>query len=200
MDLDSAIGAVGEERNALARLAGALTVFGEGVQKLVANISTLDFARVAMRATSSTTYKARANMHISLDAGLLGAHDVREIVPYIGVNWYLRPVNKDAPLEWRCWKSCFRRRFAFTVGVSATSVKQQDRIEDLVSSRALLLGAGLRVTDYVRATGGALIVKSYVNGVDNRPEPHGLLAGAASLDIDVIQLLGKVASALIPNL
>jgi hypothetical protein len=194
----SASNTLDAERSSLTRVVGSKTAIDEGIQKLVANVTALDFARIGLRATSSTTYKARANWHISLDAGALVAVDIREVVPYLGVNWYLRPVNKDAPLSSKCWSRCFGRRFSFTLGVSATSVKQTNRVEDLVSGRAVLVGAGLRLTDYFRVTGGTLIVKTYVDGLDKRPRPHALPAAAASLDIDVINLLGKVGSALFP--
>ena len=189
------------ELKAVAAVAQARSAVDEGVQNIVSDVTTMDFAHVGLRATTSTTYKARASMHISLDAGVFVARGLREAVPYLGLNWYPRPVNKEVPLS-TCndpW-GCLSRRFAFTIGVSATSVKQPNRVEDYVNGRAVFLGAGSRVTDYLRFTGGTVIVKTFVNGVSERPRPHALPAFAATLDIDVISLLGKVGSALIPNL
>jgi hypothetical protein len=99
--------------------------------------------------------------YISADLGVAFAPDLSEVVPVLGVNLYLRPINKNVPLR---LKGGFKRRFAFTFGVSYEGIADgegdpptgQTR-EDLVSGHSLLLGAGYRLTDSMRLTAGAVV-------------------------------------------
>lgn len=99
--------------------------------------------------------------YISADLGVAFAPELSEVVPALGVNLYLRPINKNVPLR---LKGGFKRRFAFTFGVSYEGIADgsgdppvgQTR-EDLVSGHSLLLGAGYRLTDSMRLTAGAVV-------------------------------------------
>jgi hypothetical protein len=136
-------------------------------------------------------------MYVSLDAGLLWGDDVREIVPYFGVNLYARPVNKNAPLA-RC--GCAGSRLAITLGVTAASVKQEGRINDLFNSHALMLGVGVRATDYWRLTLGGLAVKYFPHGPLQRSQLTMRPVLASSLDLDILSGLGSIATFVIPGL
>jgi hypothetical protein len=195
-DLGAALTEISGEMQDLVRISDLLDERAAGVQTLVTSVRTLDFARIALRSTTSDTYKARANMYIGLDAGVLGAWDVRRIVPYFGANLYFRPVNKNAPLA-GCWP-CLGRRVSLTLGVTAISIAEKDRIEDTFNGHSILTGVGARLTDYWRVSGGLLIVRTY-----DEDEPGELRLGAVpslatSLDIDIVGLLGKVGSFLLP--
>lgn len=196
VQLDSVQDALHAVRNALEQIRIQNQGVDASVKELVAGIRSLDFAYVALRGTTAVSYEARARTYISLDAGFLGGRGVREVVPYLGINVYGRPVNKNMPLS-GC--RCLSRRIALTVGVTASSIKQDKRLEDLFNSHAVLLGFGLRLTDYWRATGGALFAKSYPDGVDRPAKITGLPALATSIDLDVLGLLGKAGTFLIPN-
>jgi hypothetical protein len=173
------------------------------VENLAKSVREIDFARIALRSTTSDTYKARANSYISLDAGLLAAYGIRQIVPYFGANLYFRPVNKNAPLS-LCREqqkedpatNCWLRRFSLTFGITASGIKDEGRTEDLFSGYSALMGAGWRLTDYWRVTGGVLVLRSYRDDESRRPIINAAPAISTSLDIDVVGLLGKVGGAL----
>ncbi len=119
-------------------------------------------------ADGSTTgnFDTMANVYISADAGLLWGPEIDEVVPYVGTNIYTTPVNKDAPLRTLgTFRQTFRKRFAFTVGLTASSIADNGGTasgatrDDLFGNQSLLLGAGLRITDMVRVGVGGLIFK-----------------------------------------
>ncbi|MGH1364660.1 MAG: hypothetical protein ACRBF0_13950 [Calditrichia bacterium] len=103
--------------------------------------------------------------YISADGGILCARNVG-IVPYIGTNIYLRPINKNAPLS---RKGTFEHRFAFTVGLTVQSIeddKTPKTRENLFGSQALVLGAGMRFSESIRlGLGGLIFFKQDTNPV-----------------------------------
>lgn len=107
-----------------------------------------------------------SNWYISADAGLVWSSEVDEVVPYVGTNIYLRPVNKNAPLRTLgSFGQTLSRRFAFTLGLTAQSIADKGAgttgltRDDLFGSQSLLVGAGLRLTDMIRVGAGALVFK-----------------------------------------
>jgi hypothetical protein len=195
--LAQAVSALEGQAESLRLAADAVNTADAAVKKLAASVRTLDFARVALRSTTSDTYKARANSYISLDAGLLRAIDVEQIAPYAGVNVYFRPVNKNAPLR-LCEEDCWRRRLSLTVGITYTSLEEEGRVGDLFDGHSALVGVGARVTDYWRITMGALLLRSRGGDDDTELKLNATPALSTSIDIDVVGLLGKVGSALFP--
>ncbi len=178
-----------EERTALAALstpqgaaarasaqAATLSSIATSIQaSLAARANSLDLlaAEVALRAvgaqvvdaSSTGTFETFQNYYVSADAGLVGAPELDAVVSYIGVNLYLRPVNKNAPLrQLGSFRQTLGRRFAFTLGLTVQSLadggdgEQQTR-EDLFGSQSMLIGAGLRITDMIRFGAGALVFK-----------------------------------------
>ncbi len=111
-------------------------------------------------ATTSGDFRTRQQWYLSADLGLAGAWEVEEVLPFVAMNIYLRPVNRQASFR---DANSFGRRFAFTVGVTEGSVSGDDGsdtvTEDLFGSTSLLLGAGFRVTEAVRLGVGAVVFK-----------------------------------------
>jgi hypothetical protein len=109
------------------------------------------------------TYDTFANWYISADAGFAYSQEVESTVPYIGVNVYFRPINKDAPLR---MKGGLKRRVSATIALTASSIADKNKAvrQDLFNTQTLLLGGGFRVTDAVRFGGGALIYKKIDSG------------------------------------
>lgn len=197
--LTNALLKLSEQSGTLSRISSSLGDSEKVLQRLVADVKTVDVDRINLKATSLTTFKNRASWHISLDAGVLQVWGLHSVVPYFGANIYVRPVNKDMALA-KCWSACFTRRAAFTVAVSVTSVKETGRVEDFVSSRGVFLGGGFRFTDYLRVSAGTMLVKSFEKNGPKKPATiHGRPALGAALDIDIISLFGKVAGAIVPN-
>ncbi|MEP7009255.1 MAG: hypothetical protein ABJC13_02930 [Acidobacteriota bacterium] len=157
-------------------LAATLASIATNVQaSLAARASALDLlaSEVALRAVGAQIVNASStggfdtfqNYYVSADAGLVGAPELDSVVSYIGVNLYLRPVNKNAPLrQLGGFRKTFSRRFAFTLGLTVQSIADGDNgggptRQDLFGNQSMLIGAGLRITDMIRLGGGALVFK-----------------------------------------
>ena len=154
-------------------------------------------ARTVVLADASTlgNFTTRQTNYISLDAGFVWAPELDEVVPYAGTNFYLRPVNKNAPLSTLgSFGQTFTRRFAFTLALTGSSIADENDTaglarDDLFASQSLLAGAGLRITDSFRVGGGAIVFK--------RLDPDPLVDESKlysswyltlSFDIDVVRL------------
>ncbi len=143
---------------------------------------------VVVRERATLTGSTAAGLYVSLDLGLLYGFEVDRGALFAGVNVYLAPVNKDAPLR----GAAFRKRLSVTVGLTLTDMRQEDddRFENLIGDRwNVLVGMGLRVTGSLRLGAGALLL------LKNDPNPLVLdrSLGAvpyvtASLDVDVWRL------------
>ena len=128
----------------------------ESVAKLEAQVH----EQVLVTATTIGNFGTRHRWYISADVGVAVAPDIDEVFPYIGVNVYFRPINKDAPLR----GFDFWRRTAFMMGVTYLSdltTGHSDR-KNLFNNRMGLIGVGARVTDGIRVSGGSLVFKSHV--------------------------------------
>lgn len=157
-------------------LAATLSSIATNVQaSLAARASALDLlaSEVALRAvgaqivdaSSTGGFETFQNYYVSADAGLVAAPELDAVVSYIGVNLYLRPVNKNAPLrQLGSFRQTFSRRFAFTLGLTVQSLADDDNgngptRQDLFANQSMLIGGGLRITDMIRLGGGALVFK-----------------------------------------
>jgi hypothetical protein len=159
---------------------------------LVAMLGDLETAAVGVvvRERATVTGSTAAGLYVSLDLGLLYGFEVDRGALFAGVNVYLAPVNKDAPLR----GAALRKRLSVTVGLTLTDMRQEDddRFENLIGDRwNVLVGMGLRVTGSLRLGAGALLL------LKNDPNPLVLdrSLGAvpyvtASLDVDVGRLFG----------
>ena len=97
------------------------------------------------------------NDYVGGDIGMLYAATIGETVAYVGVNFYLRPVNKSVPLR---QKGGFLRRFSLTAGLTLNSIEDRRGIRsDLYFNQALVLGAGYRISQYWRVGGGGLVFR-----------------------------------------
>src|SRR5690606_3652239 len=118
-------------------------------------------------------YKDRAFTYISMDVGLAFFPMLEDTyaAPYVGANFYLRPVNKESRLsEGGFWPS-MGRRFSLLAGTSVTSIAREGRRKGLFGDSGLLLGAGFRVVSSVRLDGGAVLFL--------RVDPDPLVAGTS---------------------
>jgi hypothetical protein len=174
-----------DERNALISASGALAMAEQSATVILAsllNLRPIVSARdanldelvnalqlSALDATSLTTstlgtYDTFANYHVAADAGFAYVPGLETAVPYVGANFYFRPVNRDAPLR---SKGGFGRRFSINLGVS-NSVARSGRRSDLFSSQSLIVGAGYRLTDIFRAGVGVVVFQ--------REDPNPLIS------------------------
>ncbi len=122
-----------------------------------------------VQATTVGGFQLRASWYVSADVGLGAAPSISEVFGYVGANVYLRPVNKRAHLQWSGFRKGFwdefGRRFAFMVGLPYTQLDKAGERTGVINSRPLMLGAGFRINDLLRVTGGALLFRV------NDPDP-----------------------------
>jgi hypothetical protein len=165
----------------LAERSTALNMLAETVRAEATQLLVVDASTVGNFETTQANY-------ISADAGLLFAPQLSKGVSYVGMNFYFRPVNKNADLS---QFGSFSRRFAMTLGLTVQSVADggdgtvQTR-KDLFGSQSLVLGGGLRVTNSFRAAAGAVIFQKK----DRNPLISKYSTGATyyfslSFDLDV---------------
>lgn len=140
------------------QLATSLKDRDAGIVSLTERIVLLLHDERFIEGTSVADGATTQNNYISADGGLLYAGDIGQAAVFVGTNIYLRPVNKDAPLS---QKGTLSRRFAFTVGLTGSSVADENNRtrSDLFGNSGLVLGAGLRVTQSIRVGAGALVFK-----------------------------------------
>ncbi|MEM8556403.1 MAG: hypothetical protein AAGG50_01045 [Bacteroidota bacterium] len=141
--------------NTWAELTRLLTERRRALEAVANGITLRTGGAFEIAGTTSGSFETRSENYISVDVGLTYLPEGEEALPYLGLNFYTKPVNKDAPL--RGWD--VRKRFAFMVGITATRL-EGERIRGIVYDRALLLGAGVRLTDFVRATVGVSVFES----------------------------------------
>jgi hypothetical protein len=191
----------GVSRNLETQLAGRSTALAGLVGEMEVA------ARQLVLADGSTlgNFMTRQNNYISVDGGLVWAPELDEIVPYLGTNFYLRPVNKQAPLSTLGgFGATFTRRFAFTLALTGSSIADQSAAgvtrDDLFGNQSLLLGAGLRVTDSTRLGAGAIVFQ--------RDDPSPLIADqelyaswylTLSFDIDAVSLFASTLRGKFPT-
>jgi hypothetical protein len=150
---------------------------------------------VFLTASPRDTYVARAMWYISVDLGLAYAWDVEGVFPYVGTSFAIRPVNKSRRLQG--WD--LSRRCALLIGLTASSVQRKagERVlrDDLFATSAGLLGAGIRLTDYIRVSAGALLYRKndpnpLINDMRITADPFVSL----SFDWDIKGSLGKLGN------
>jgi hypothetical protein len=190
--------AAGLAQNLLARLQAILAERDRALDELSGFLRRQTTTEVPIVATSTGSFSTRAKNHVSMDIGILYSGDAGEVLPYFASNFYLRPVNRSVPLS---QVGGFGRRFSFMVGVTYSSIEEEEngRVlrDNLFGSQALVVGAGLRLTDAARLSIGALVYQQ------NDPNPLvddlSLTADpflALSIDADVKSLLGPLGDAI----
>ncbi|HSL84576.1 MAG TPA: hypothetical protein VLF66_17515, partial [Thermoanaerobaculia bacterium] len=190
--------AAGLVQNLLARLEAILAERDQALGELSGFLVRQASTEVPIVATSTGSFSTRAKNHVSMDIGILYSGDAGEVLPYFGANFYLRPVNRAVPLS---QVGRLGRRFSFMVGVTYSSIREEEngRVlrDDLFGSMALVVGAGLRLSDAARFAVGALVYQ------ENDPNPLvddlSLTADpfvSVSFDANVKSLLGPLADAI----
>lgn len=144
----------------------------------------------------STDIGLAGTMIPGFDSQLGGQIWIPGVLPYIGFHFYFVPVSKDIPLR---LEDGFLRRFSIFGGFTLGAFKVQDQSVNaigLLGATGLLpmVGMGLRLTDFIRVSGGAFL---YTNKSLNPFLQHqtGRLAVSGfvslSIDVNVWQFIGQ---------
>jgi hypothetical protein len=168
------------------RIAGARTRFDETVAELTdaLTLAAVQDRILFARASTVGTFESRQKWQIAGDFGFAYAWDIDEAAPYIGTNFYFRPVNKQASLKGNPFRQPLRR-LSSTIGVVLTDIGDGRTRDPLLETGklSLLAGGGYRITDAVRLSVGAVLFQK------RDPNPlidDGSLAASpyASLSLD----------------
>ncbi|WP_439642630.1 hypothetical protein [Gemmatimonas sp.] len=194
-DLHAAIGQASLElvaqRNEITRLGHELTRLRAQAADVASTIVVADKVELVVIGSTEADYVSTAQRYISADLGFVHAFRIGKdrldrprgvaplVVPYIAANFYLRPVNKRARLA-SCDGFCWSRRLALTIGLTTNSIKRTGVRDDLFGSQSAVVAAGIRLTDYLRVTGGGLVFKSFESNGAERLS----IAPAVSLSMD----------------
>lgn len=197
-EIRTALGPARTVQANLGRLQSLLSRRTAAIAEVAGYIRRTAESQVQVVASSRGGFTTRAQNHISLDLGLLYAGKIGEVLPYAGANFYTRPVNRNVPLS---EVGGFRRRFSLMMGITTSSLQETadgGRVlrDDLVANGGLVLGAGYRLSDTARISGGILVFE------ENSPNPliddleiatEGFVA--ISFDVAIRDLLGNLGAA-----
>jgi hypothetical protein len=158
-------------RNELSNLETVLAARSTALSTLAEQTATALENDITFSGTTMTDWKTRATAYISADVGVAYSGEIDSFFFYLGSNFYLGPVNKKAPLSFRedGFGSSIRKRLAIMLGIPINGFNDTTavtlttdtgvRLDGVIGSRPLLIGAGFRINDFVRLTGGSLFFK-----------------------------------------
>lgn len=190
-------------RNLLELLQTSLNDRAAAIASMTEQLAVASSQIVAFRGTTISDWKTRASQYISADVGLASAPTIDSTFFYVGTNFYTGAVNKRARLRWG--DQSFRKRFAFLFAIPLNPFQEDQtvdqlanasqKIEGVIGGRPLLMGAGWRLTDVVRFTGGSVLfrVKGANPLVDTKPEPHFTWFMSMSVDWDIKHFFSGLA-------
>jgi hypothetical protein len=158
-ELNDATGKLGQVFSTILGLQQALKARQDAVTAFADAIGNQVAADAFVGTNSFADFNTRSTWYLSADIGVASSPKLKSVFFYVGGNVYFRPVNKEAPLSLR---GGFGRRFSAVIGASIGSdLVRSGQIENSVNgNRQLLLGAGFRITDILRAGAGFVIVKA----------------------------------------
>jgi hypothetical protein len=166
----------------------ALDAAADAVQRIVES-------EVTVLATSTSDFVTRHGFYATMDFGVASAWDIDEVVSYVGMNLYTRPINKQAPLV-RGQKGNFRRRFSVTIGTTVQTLTKQGAYKGVLSDHALVGALGWRVLDSIKITAGGLLLKENDrNPLVDKTHLSATPFVAFSIDWDVRNTLKGLGSA-----
>jgi hypothetical protein len=192
---DDARDAFQQARNLLGSLERSLGERTQAISTMAAHFRALSEQVTPFRGSTTSNWETRAGQHISVDVGLAWSEPIDSTFFYVGTNIYTGPVNKKAPLSWS--DQSFRKRFAFLFAIPLNPFEQDQTVnqfanapqtlEGVIGKRPLLTGAGWRLTDFIRLTGGTVLfkVKSANPLLDIKPTTHVTWFVSMSVDWDL---------------
>jgi hypothetical protein len=162
------------------------------LEKLKEKVDSIQVRLPPARVTTSLpSYTERSAFYVSADVGGVlsvfhgrGGFGGQDLSVFLGVNVYLTAVDKDTPLA---KDDGFLKRFSFTTGWTLTDVQDSSgRTKGVLDGKGILVGCGIRATDYLRLGAGAMFVRQedrnpVVSDTHLRAVPYV----ATSIDLDV---------------
>lgn len=156
--------------------------------------------RVPVYLTSNADFVTRSEWYLTFDAGVAAYMMSNKtfgnnynVVPYFGVNFNLRPLNRQKHYSLCDFRSLCQT-VSLTLGVTATSVENDDfGVKNLFNGYTLVSGIGIRLSDYIRLSAGSIWMKkktSYPLKDIYNLHPYGYIA--LSIDLDIYRHYEKI--------
>jgi hypothetical protein len=173
-------------------------------QGLISTLKVKFLPRVTKADAINGTYRAdffkNAKLYITLDAGLAYTWRIDRALFYTGTNIYFRPVNKNIPLSsYKRFIDYMAVRSSLLLGVTVSEIKKTNVREGLIGNTALVLGAGFRVTPFLKINGGTMVYYRYNKNPLYAPDRQYTTFSpfvSLSLDLDVKSLIGGIGTSL----
>lgn len=186
-EVDRSVRHFGERKVNLLEVQLAINARHTAMVEHIGHLQTLVATSWHSVVTTEGDLATRRSWYMSADTGLAFGVSINEVLPYAGTNLYFRPVNTEAP------PGKFLTRFSALIGFTWTDniLKEGERASLYGTSVSLVLGAGVRLTEILKVSGGVLMFK----GLDPNPtiqdtrlevSPFVSISG----DFDVAKLLG----------
>jgi hypothetical protein len=135
-------------------------------------------------------FEDRFSFYVTADLGVAGlllpGDDTRgDATPFFGLAFYFAPLDKDVPLDG------FEpgRRLSLNAGISLTEPSGGGDlgVTGLLGDQAVLVGGGIRLTDYLRLGAGSVLYRQESpNPLSDQVKVRAGAYASLSLDIDVI--------------
>jgi len=169
------------------------------MDKFVATvIRTYEDAILVSATTTNNNFVTRSNSFITADIGVALLPSIGKMVPYLGTNIYLRPINQDRPLFIKdlFTGKDFDRRFSLMLGLTYSTLAKDGYRENLMSTFNLITGAGLRIADFVKVNGGVVwYTKLNTNPLNTNNTVRGLGFVSLSFDLQIKTVFHKLFTA-----
>jgi hypothetical protein len=146
---------------------------------------------IVIAGSTTGSFATQSNNYISADMGVVCAPVLSDCTTYAGTNIYFRPINKAAPLsQFGNFFHTLDRRLSLTLGLTVQGIGDDKTRNDLFGNQSLVLGLGVRLTNSVRLTGGALVFKELdPNPLVDDPTLTTTYFFSLSFDVDVVPAL-----------
>lgn len=140
---------------------------------------------------------AEKNAYIGIDLGLVYAFSLESMFIYEGVNFYFKPVNREALFsDLECWDE-FYKRFSVYLGVAQLLTDKPDNFKPLFGKNSLLTGVGWRLNRTFRINAGALMhYEINSNPLIDTQTFKVSPTISLSVDLDIVKALGSVGKIL----
>lgn len=164
------------------------------IKDYLENISE-NFSKVHIVETASVIAIERYKPYISLDFGIGYAFRIDSFFLYGGVNFYISPVNTDAPVPLLDFTGSnrLRKRISLHLGLTTKGIEDEDR-KHLFSGTSLLVGLGFRVTRSIMINGGVILFRQVdENPLNDTLHKKRTAFCSLSFDINIKKLIGKFA-------
>jgi hypothetical protein len=165
---------------------------------LINKFQPISAAQLGIGSTSLMDMKSDTKFRIVPDFGFIlpftkgQAGFLQDFTPYMGFNVNFRSMDKNIKLRQIRYKS-LRHYLSFSAGLTMRSLKIDKKRDDFFDKTSLITGLGIRLSNYLRLTGGVVWFKvPDPNVITNNTLVRLTPFVGLSVDVDLIELFGGI--------